>query len=643
MVMRLFVIFVSFQVTGLTYTFKHFKIKNLNKYQVKNSSLSGDLPSLDDKKMAPLISTLKNYLKLKYKNIAQNKSDEVDSFNNKFDLGSVNYSGYNWQKPFGYFSVYSIRNIAPDLFNIDRWIVSDTLTITIDAKTYLERLKNEGAISIRSADLGAFAGVKFKRVYKYVHFASSYQEGLFADPSKLFLNFLYVNPSHLKDMHIDEVMSKEDYITTEAGAYASLPLQYGFAIEAGGKLNFEKMSHLMVQKKERNDNSKENEIRLSFEKKKGKKTSGELELALDFLNLLKISLLSYDLEYKYLEEASYQYSLTKEDILSEDKKTQEEIRKIFMLNVFEPESLADKKMSEELRITETLKNGYSALWSAGSNSEEKEFIKISKKEKDYLFMNSSKGQVEEKKNIFAGLLQDFVDSISEIPLHIEDSIESLREKIHLEFESISHHEKHQLVKNQSIDLTINFEFRAQMTDHKMFKSTKQRSLDFVEYKTLLDKKIYNAIRNNTLIGPLRIQSKVKVSKEGFDYLMAKSKKEFNGDLMTICRYLGSINWQSPEENDNACVRDILIPYRELQKVRGLSLQTPNRYENLGLAFKAYVTDLGDYMRLFNEDNIKISGSFFSKTSEGKFFQTYFIHGASQSRGIVNDFSNIPSI
>jgi hypothetical protein len=631
--------------------FKHFKLKgNLRaKAKVSNGSFSiMQIPGAP-RPMTPVLEAIKEYVSDRYQMIVSEKIQSMEKHNNSFDLGHKNYSNMNWQKPFGSFDLQSIRIISPDLFDLNRWIVEDALTITIDAKTYLEQLKKQGSVQISSSELKAFAGIQFKRVYRYIHFSSSYKEGLMSDPSKLFLNFLFFRPSHMGNMNEYEIMSKEDFLTTEGGFYAGLPLQYGFKVQAGGRLNYERMSELVIQKLGREDLKTGNEVlRMTFIKEKGKQVSAGLSLNVDFLNLLKITLLSFDLQYEYSEETSMHLDLLAEDINSDDVDLKREFNQIFSLNVFEPEILVKRIVSEESRINENYTSRYSSLFAAGSTSSSSQKVRIKQNGQSAIFLNLRDETVRERRSMWAGLINDFINSITELPMHLDEAIESVRNKISLDYETHSAGNSEDFIKNKNISFQMNHEFRAQVTDHSFFKNTKQRAVDFLYKSTTLDMDIISAFKTDTLKGPLRVISQVNISNPGILYLLDISKENFTNALHTICNYREPIEWEMDKEKSSSldqsseCVVEILGAYKDLKNLSNLYMQASERYKKFAQVLQEHISSISHYITLFGEENIKINGSFYARTATGQNFQTYFMMGNSRSRGVIADHSLIPS-
>ena len=144
-------------------------------------------------------------------------------------MGTENFSGFSWQKPFGVVHVWADRQVTPNLFG-SNWLIQDTFTFDIEATTFLQRSNEAGITSMSDVEIGAFAGVTFKRIYTYYHYANSYNEGLRADFSKLFLPFLKLNTTSISRMNNEEIIKRDDNWTASAGGMIASPPYYGFSL-----------------------------------------------------------------------------------------------------------------------------------------------------------------------------------------------------------------------------------------------------------------------------------------------------------------------------------------------------------------------------------------------------------------------------
>jgi len=161
----------------------------------------------------PLYNEIREHLQNSHQQIGLDEITRIDRLNREFNLGKENFSGFSWQKPFGTVQVYVDRQVTPNLYTEgphDQWLVQDTFSFEVEATTFLESLRQEKLARMSEREVGAFAGVTFKRVYTYYHYAPSYQAGLTSDLSKLFLPFTRFNQSGIENLAHNEIIKRED-------------------------------------------------------------------------------------------------------------------------------------------------------------------------------------------------------------------------------------------------------------------------------------------------------------------------------------------------------------------------------------------------------------------------------------------------
>ena len=232
------------------YEFTHFQLNKNFGAQKRNSM---GVKSADNSRGfsdASIMPDLAAYMLANYQEIGNEQF--LDLLNNH-DLGGgvVNFSGFTWYKPMVNYDITANRDLAPH-FASEKWIVQDTLVISIEAATLLQNLSDLDVINITPTQLEAFAGLTFKRKYHYYHFADNYLDGLSSDYSKLFLSFLKYNPEGIFNMGEYEVMKRSDEFTFNAGGKVEAPLGNGLEVRAGVLVTYAFNNIIQVQKYHKN-------------------------------------------------------------------------------------------------------------------------------------------------------------------------------------------------------------------------------------------------------------------------------------------------------------------------------------------------------------------------------------------------------
>ena len=260
----------SFRVTAADLdSIQSFKVKNSKKLQKifqTDKFLGGAGSHLDEQ--SPIYQEILGELKETYQEIGQRQADRIANGNRDLNLiRDLNTIGLSYQKSFVNFQIYVRRQLAPDLFDDTRWIVNDEFTIEVDASKLLGNLHEMKEIDINATNLGAYAGVTFRRTYKYIHFANSYQSGLTTKLDKLFLSFLKFRQLEFLSLDPYEILKKEDYLSFNAGGVISGPIYGNITGSIGAIAEYERLAKLNIQRVGPDDNPKENEeIRISYEK-----------------------------------------------------------------------------------------------------------------------------------------------------------------------------------------------------------------------------------------------------------------------------------------------------------------------------------------------------------------------------------------
>ena len=112
-----------------------------------------------------------NYEKIGYREIKKSQNG------NGLRAG-INHIGMVYSSDFTDFSVYLKREFAPDLFDDERYIVIDNFDIYIDAQKVLKNLKDADVIDMTKAQYDAYGSIGFKRSYRYIYFADSFEDAL---------------------------------------------------------------------------------------------------------------------------------------------------------------------------------------------------------------------------------------------------------------------------------------------------------------------------------------------------------------------------------------------------------------------------------------------------------------------------------
>tara|TARA_R110002072_G_scaffold64203_5_gene159683 strand:+ start:14668 stop:16842 length:2175 start_codon:yes stop_codon:yes gene_type:complete len=472
----------------------------------------------------PLYREILGHFQSRYQQIGK---DQIAAINNGKKLsvtGGLNHVGISYHKPFANFSVNFNRQVAPDLFHDTRWIVTDTMDIYIDAQKLLTNMSDHDVIDIDEKQYALFAGITFKRTYRYVHFAESYEKGLAFNLDNLFLGFTNFRSKNFLEMQPYEFMTKEDSLSFSAGGVGAIPLGYGFNASAGVLVQFEKLSKVEVQSIGIEDNGEEGEfLRVSYEKEKSKKVGASASLVYDFLGLLRISLLRYDfsLEKKSSKRINLRFLESDKEELQSKGTLAKNVHNMLRLKDPKSEVIQDYVVSKEERESEIRNSKYSALIIGGYKKQKTQMVNIEKDGilKTFFTHNFEKTKYVENlwSKIFGIVLKSFLKLDSVVNKTFTDT-----KSFRVEYESVEN-----LVKSKGdIDLTseseklsINF-----VRDYYAFNTTKglgsrhrKKIVDVANRFSGLDPLIIDYIEDKRIVGPLNLEINYVVGKDGINY------------------------------------------------------------------------------------------------------------------------------
>ena len=328
----------------------------------------------------------------------------------------VNHVGMVYSSDFADFSLYLKREFAPDLFDDERYIVIDNFDIYVDAQKILKNLKDADLIEMTKHQYDAYAGIGFKRSYRYIYFADSFQDALSFNLNKLFFAFEMLQGNKYLEMKPYEIISKEDSLTAGVGARASVPLGGSAGLEFGKIVEFNRLSRLEVQAVGPEDRSFKNErLRISFEKEKGKSAMGYSALEIDFLNILQWTLFEHEFGYHYLDSYRINLGFKKEDVpklKDENSPLGNAVRNVMLSGVGDLKTLKPYLVSEEHRKDERYTSRYSLLLRGKSKECKTSEIKITKDNKIKRFFRHTSENVKYKVNfvskLFSNILKTFL-------------------------------------------------------------------------------------------------------------------------------------------------------------------------------------------------------------------------------------------
>lgn len=610
---------------------------------------NGPFPS--DGEESPLYEQIRGHLEAAHQEIGLREVSNLDFLNRQFNLGSENLSGFSWQKPYGVVHVWADRQVTPNLFG-SNWLIQDTFTFDIEATSFLQRTNEAGITSMTDTQIGAFAGITFKRVYTYYHYASSYNEGLRADFSKLFLPFVRMNVAGINRMNHEEIMKREDNWTASAGGMITTPPYYGFSFSGGVLAQFAYQNLVSVQNVNVQDNTTE-KIRLSTQAKKTTSVGVNFSLQAEFLKLLKLTILNYDLTYEYASAREFTLGMNAPEwqhVTTDLAKASElktilhgygEVRTLepYVVELDENESNAFQQRGSLLVWGKLAKN-------------KTEQVRVIKDNNVKVFFKSYSQNMRVVQNIFSRLFSAVVYKIFKLPMGTKNAALYNRQ-VNMEYEAT--HPQASDIKIARIDsteqfsFTLNQSYEAARTDRWVDQKFKNDLVWFVDAFTTLPKDYKTIIRSEQLKGPMLIESNVKVEKAGFDYLLNLDLGQVFGNVATVCGSRRVNEWMDAAKRNRflgrlqigaeACVKNIGKSFLEFKADYQQNALKPSlaRFKSFLTKYYKQSESLEDLVALFGEENTFIHGQLKGTTSQNTQFVTSFSTGQFRGLGVIDNY------
>jgi hypothetical protein len=626
-------------------------IKRSVKNSVRTLKTKNSPSATNTIELSPLIDEIGEMLTGNYQGIGLEQTQRLID-NHNMGGGVQNFSGFTWYKPMLNYNITANREVAPELFS-NRWIVHDSFTIFVEAASLLTNLKEQNLIDITDKAIGAFAGITFNRTYHYYHFSDTYMKGLTSDFSKLFMSFLKFNPKGALSLNPYEVMKKTDTFTFNAGGLVTAPIGNGLGLQAGALVKAAYKNEVMLQGVGSEDDAREDEIlRISIDKSYDISASAHLSLQYDFFNILKLTLLSYDLEYSY-GEANKSYLTFYEDdrqLIDSSSRHRYEFKKLIN-GKDQIHYWKNNITSMEQRIKENLNSRFSFLLSGRMKKRATEQVKIIKDGVEKIFFKNYSESIKYVQSLFSRLMQSVMQKIFDFDNGVRNKME-FRKQLTIEYEQVKDLSPAVVDFEEKFSIRLKQSFYADATTKWYQRSSRKSAARYTRSLTNLSPLISNKVNSKELRGPLSINSTIEVEAEGLRHFNLLSEDIIIQASLKICKL------KDPNKDDyyNARKRKRLLRGRISSRQRCVKkllkryFSYIDRYQNYNdidlMKFKKFlgyyfskVKSIDEVSKLFGKDNVFLHGDFKAKTKSGMKFQTFFKAGHFRGLGVIDNFKN----
>lgn len=614
-----------------------------------NGDFTSPFPT--DGETSPLYEEIRNQLEAAHQEIGLREVTNLDFLNTQFNLGAQNFSGFSWQKPFGVVHVFADRQVVPNILG-SNYLVSDTFTVDVEATTFIEGTNAAGITAMSATEIGAFAGVTFKRVYTYYHYANSYNEGLRADFSKLFLPFLRMNSAGVARMNHEEIIKREDNWTAKAGGLITSPAYYGFSASGGVLAQFAYQNMVSIQNN-LDPEADADKVRLVTKGKTTTSVGVNASIQLDFFKLLQITILNYDLTYEYARSKEFTLGMTASEWqhANEEPNMKAELKNIIH-GYGHVQSLEPYVTTlEDAESSGLAQRGSLLIWGRLAKSKTEKVTTIGNNSVR-VFFKSYAQNMRVVQNIFSRLFSAVIYKLLKLPVGTTNAALYNRQ-VNMEYEAIHPQASDiniaRVNTSEEFSFSITQSYEAARTDRWIDKRFKNDLIWFVDSFTTLPKDYMGIIRSGQLKGPMMIESKLLVEKIGFEYLLNTDHDIVFGLVAGVCKSGRVEEWKNETKRNKflnrlqigkeLCVKNIGTKFLEFKNDYLANAKKPSlaKFKSFLTKYYKQAENLTQISALFSEENTFIHGQLKGTTPLGTQFVLPFSSGQFRGLGVIDNF------
>ncbi|GAB4412165.1 MAG: hypothetical protein OHK0056_16970 [Bacteriovoracaceae bacterium] len=639
---------------------------------------------------SPLFKQILDEFGTRYRTIADREIRIVEKGRNLAIIGDMNHIGIKYTKSFIDFSVDLRRDVAPDLFDDHRYLVTDFFIINIDAQKLLGNLRDEGIIDLSETQYGAFAGVSFKREYKYVHLADNFEQALGYNLDKLFFSFMNFRGLKFTELGPYEYLTKEDQLSASIGGMIAAPIYGNVSGAIGALAKYETVSKVEIQSLGPLDPKSPGErFRISMEKEKSLMVGVSARILADFMSIVRLTLLSYDFNYELEDSYKAYLSFKESDIptLELNQKIHDEVRNLLVkqkadLNVLSPYLISEEKRKEERKTSK-----YALLLLSGVKEQQTSSIQITKDEKTRTFFRHNFSKVLAVEDLSSWLLNAFMKTHLDLGVFVKKIINETQ-NFRMEYRSEKNllREKEDLLLEENDDvLSLNFtkDFYTYKTSGWLGKKPRQKMVKLLGDYSGFDPLIADAVEAESLVAPMKFSSTMSMTKGAIDYfnnldvnrvydlineVCSQEKKTVWNYFRTLfggCKNILQRSWDKyvielkTDDFDHATYMScaskvknkIFASASKKRKLLEACMQISKAKSSDRVRRELPLWRLSDFMtkmyekskhkqdmyNFFGMNNVFFFGSLNALSTDGQNFQSYFREGNFKGTGLINNY------
>ncbi len=475
-----------------------------------------------------------------YQSIAERLQDSIGQQEGKPVLpgkdgvyGGPNFIGFRKHFSWTDFSVEWRRDLAPDLFHDSRYVVTDKITLRVEAYPLIKGLRDQNKLNITDKALAGFVGLSFEREIRLAHFSSTFEEGLIIDINSIPLILMGPDLRGKRTLAPGEVWNQNDRFVFNAHGLTNMPVNPYMAIAAGGSIQVSRIFSVEIWKSE-----EDQQLKLSFKKEKEISTLGILGLYAQFFKALKIKLFQVELQYSFEEQMIAHMSLSSGDqeaLIASDFELREFIRGKFDNH----HTLIPYQVALEVRKMEKLSSRIDFLLFHGEKNAETEMVEIIKDQKKTTYFGHQFFKSKNKQGIWSFLWGVVFDWAFQTTSQKVARVEEKRgDRIEYEsaFNVIQNKDKYTISKDkENFSISFSHFWRLQkwkkIGKHKEKKRWGNRIHNFIPDSKVLQ----NGVKTGLVVPPLKLMVSQVVNPKGVIYFNQLKINDVYGLIKKVCQ------------------------------------------------------------------------------------------------------------
>jgi len=591
-----------FNLSASELSFTHFKV-NLNNKNQDNEHF--------DKIEGSLTEEFEKLCQEKF----ESKVSEILSWDYLFELGAKNEIGFDFSISMGFIKVKVERELYPDLSPAGGWIVNDSIDVKINAAEYLNDLVNEKIVTIDEEDIGLFANLYYKRVYKYQHRAPTYKQALLSNYKYITHSYRQFINSNYTSILPGELISKADSIGTGLSGKFTYESPYFINIINKASIAFTRLNEIIIQKPAENINP---QMFLTYVRSKTKTTAVDTSVGNDFINLVYLTLINLNYSHTNVNETARVFELDKDaiDAIDNQEDLVSEINDLIKFKGASENLITNyQKSQEEASLIQDKGRWLFLMWGKSGLSETQYFDLNNLGNERKFFTRKVKASTSFSRTpismITFGSNKIKYDAFKNQEIKIEYATDENKNPILIPVNDSD------LTPQMLARASVNVKVKKDSSTSKRFQKLIIQILNNYQKEGL---EIVENIESKQLIAPFEVMFSNSVTNAGLDYIINLGKR-YSGALAQICR-IEDLDDMEPIER--SCYSSLK---KELDQLLANYDQnngkiSPEYVRDVLITLNKYVQGPNDYKILFGDNGIFTSGFFKSKTKEGPSFQIY---------------------